>query len=87
MFDESSKERDWLNPMAMSELQRAVKDKRTTVVLNGIEFEIKYEIKWHSKVLNTRDCIRLKRTDGFYAPFAYVSMARILNFEFEDDNG
>ena len=85
MFDDTSKERDWLNPIAMSELQRAVKAKRKKVTLNEIEFEIQYGIQWTSKVLEARDCIRLKRVDGDYVPFAYVSMARILNFQFEDE--
>ena len=79
------KTRDWLNPIAMSSLQRACAAKKKTVVLNGIMFAITYgEI--FKLMSGDRECVKLKRTDGGYVPFGYVSLDRIRRFKFEADH-
>lgn len=76
---------DWLNPIAMSELQKAVRKRAATVVLNGTRFDIEYGILWKYAVTEDTECIKLSRADGGYVPFGYVSMKKILDFDF--DNG
>ena len=77
----------WMNPISMSQLQAAVKKRAKTVHLNGREYAITYGINFRSKVMDEdRECVKLKRTDGGYAPFGYVSMARIMAFTFEGDD-
>jgi len=79
------KSRDWLNPIAMSSLQRAVKGRSTRVALNGVMFSITYGIIF--KLLDgDRECVKLKRTDSHFAPFGYVSIDRIHRFVFESDH-
>jgi hypothetical protein len=82
-LDERTRERDWLNPIAMSALQRAVKGRSERVVLNGTMFAITYGIMWHSNLLPDFECIRLDRVDGGLVPFGYISRKRIRNFTFE----
>ena len=85
IFDHKHKDRvEWLNPIAMSQLQRAVRAKKKKVVLNGDEFDITYGIMFHSKVTDSYEQIKLKRSDGSYAPFGYVRLDKILAFDFED---
>jgi hypothetical protein len=78
-------DRDWLNPLSMSVLKRAVGRKDKAVVLNGHQFDIEYGHSFPSKLVTDHDgaCIKLKRSDGSYAPFGYVSLARINRFNFE----
>jgi hypothetical protein len=78
MLDSRTVVADWLNPISMSKLKRALKRKDKTVVLNGNEYSITHGYKFLDYA-----CIRLKRTDGIYAPFGYVSIDKILRFEFE----
>jgi hypothetical protein len=75
-------ERDWLNPIAMGTLQHAVKERRQFVILNGIEFAITYLTKKYP-LTGEREEVKLKRVDGLMAPFGFVSMKRILEFQFE----
>ena len=86
VFDQHVKERHWLNPIAMSSLKRAVQEKRKVVILNGDEFSIQCDYVWRSKLVDPYECVVLRRTDGSGVPFGYVSMKRILAFEFEDDD-
>lgn len=77
-------DRDWLNPNSMSALKRAVERKDKRVFLNGREYNITYGIEWESyKLTGDRECIKLKRVDGEMAPFGYVSLKRIREFEYE----
>jgi len=85
VFDHKHRDRvEWLNPIAMSQLQTAVKAKKDTVVLNGDRFNITYGIIFHSKIIDDYEQILLKRADGAYAPMGYVKLSKILNFNFED---
>jgi hypothetical protein len=86
LFDESSRERDWLNPIAMSSIQRAVKRKHENVILNGIPFSIEYGVMWKSKLIPDYECICLRRVDGGSVPFGYISIKRIQEFKFEGDD-
>jgi hypothetical protein len=76
--------RDWLNPISMSKLQRAVNEKKKDVVLDdGLRYNITYGIKTTSKITGeVHDSIKLKRADGAFVPFAYVSLKRIKEFDF-----
>jgi len=76
--------RDWLNPISMSKLQRAVLDKKKDVVLDdGSLYNITYGIKHTSKITGeTHESIKLQRADGSFVPFAYVSLKRIKEFDF-----
>ena len=81
---DESRSRNWLNPIAMSQLQAAVKARKTHVVLNGVKFTITYDITIYSKVLRDhKECVRLKRTDGGFVPTGTISLKRILDFDFE----
>lgn len=82
---EDVKDRDWLNPIAMSTLQKAVKRKDKRVILNGVEFAITYGIKTTFKASGEiRESVKLKRTDGEFAPFGYVPIKTIKEFVFEE---
>lgn len=84
VFDHKHKDRvEWLNPIAMSQLQKAVKSRKPTVVLNGITFNITYGIIFHSKIIDDYEQIMLKRADGAYAPMGYLRLEKVLNFDFE----
>jgi hypothetical protein len=75
---------DWLNPIAMSKLKHAVERKKPTVVLSeGVQYDITYGIIWKSALIPDYEVIRLKRSDGNFGSFGYISMKRILNFDFE----
>ena len=76
--------RDWLNPISMSKLQRAVNDKKKDVVLeDGNRYNITYGIKNTSKITGeVYESIKLQRADGSFVPFAYVSLKRIKEFDF-----
>ena len=79
---------DWINPISMSMLQKAVKRKAATVVMNGIEYGITYDLYLDLPASGERrEVVKLKRTDGGYAPFGYVSVSRIKRFQFEDEDG
>ena len=78
--------RGFLDPIAMSKLQRAYKGRQKTVVLNGIEYSITYGFKRRYPVSGEdAEAIRLNRTDGKFVPMAYVSVKRILAFKFDED--
>lgn len=76
---------DWLNPIAMSTLKRAVEKNAKMVVLNGLEFTITYGIIFRMKATGEeRECVMLKRTGPQpSAPFGYVAMKTLAEFEFE----
>lgn len=83
LFD-NRPDRDWLNPISMSNLKRAVEAKKTTVHLNGRPYIIQYGHFWESKLTDEKiESVYLKRADGVMAPSGYVRMERILNFDFE----
>jgi hypothetical protein len=86
MFDLRDKDKDWLNPFSMSSLKRAVKDKKKTVILNGNEFSITYGIYFKATILEPRESVMLKRTDGEFVPFGYIPIIRIQEFVFEADH-
>jgi len=79
-----NKSRDWLNPISMSQLQRAVKAQAVTVVLNGTQYDIGYGYK--NKAHGPSNLIQLKRSDGNFAPFGYIAIQRIMEFNFEDEH-
>jgi hypothetical protein len=76
--------RDWLNPISMSKLQAAVKAKKNDVVLDdGLRYNITYGIKRTSAILGDElESIKLQRADGQFVPFAYISLKRIIDFDF-----
>jgi len=77
--------RVFLDPIAMSHLQRAYKGRKKTVILGGIEYSITYGFTGTYPVSGEkRDAIRLNRTDGEMVPMGYVSVKRILAFKFEE---
>lgn len=77
--------RDWLNPISMSRLQRAYNEKQKDVVLEGIRYNITYGIKRTSKVTQeVMESIKLQRADGEFIPFAYISVQRIVDFDFAE---
>lgn len=81
---DAARSKTWLNPIAMSQLQAAVKAKKKEAVLDGTRYSITYGIQFRSKVLDTvTESVKLKRTDGQFVPFGYVSMKRIMEFDFE----
>lgn len=85
MFDKQPG-RGFLDPIAMSQLQRAYKGRKKTVVLSGIEYAITYGFKRHYPVSGENaEAIRLNRTDGKFIPMAYVAVKRILSFKFDED--
>lgn len=74
----------WMNPIALSTLQRAVKRNQKTVLLNGREFSIEYGIYFDLPASGERrEMVKLKRTDGSFVPFGYIAMKRIKEFTFE----
>lgn len=81
-YFDTNPDRDWLNPISMSTLQKAVENKRENVKLNGVEYSIEL-VTWKSKVIGDYPVVKLTRTDGFYAPFGYISLKRIREFDFE----
>jgi hypothetical protein len=82
-FDEH-KDGDWLNPIAMSYLKDAVEKRASTVVLRGDRFNITYGFKRTYPASNeTVESIRLTPADGGFVPMGYVSMKKILEFDFE----
>jgi len=82
VFD-SRVDRDWLNPNAMVVLQEAVKARRKKVELNDVKYSIEYGVFFRSTILEPRESVRLKRLDGFFAPFGYIPVQRILDFDYE----
>lgn len=83
-FFDSRPDNDWLNPIAMSKLQHAVKNKKPTVVLSdGVQYDITYGIMWKSALIPDYEVIRLKRSDGTFGSFGYISLKRIQDFDFE----
>ncbi len=77
--------RDWLNPISMSRLQRAYNDKEKDVVLEGVRYNITRGIKRTSKVTGeVFESIKLQRADGEFVPFAYISVKRIVDFDFAE---
>lgn len=82
-FDSAQGDRDWLNPINMSKLQKAVKRDETEVVLGGVRYSITYGFKRKYPVSHeTVESVRLNRMDGQFVPCGYVSMKRILEFDF-----
>lgn len=79
------KETDWLNPIAMRELQIAVRGKKKEVVLNGTKFRIEYGYSWKSEYDGEHPLVKVSRMDGAYAPFGYISVKRINEYDFESD--
>lgn len=83
VFD-SRPDRDWLNPISMSRLKDAVGQRAKKVVLNGVEFGITYGHTFTYKLSGeVVECVKLKRTDGDFVPFGYVSMHTIDKFQFD----
>jgi len=74
----------FLDPIAMSNLQRAYKGRKKKVTLSGIEYAITYGFTGVYPISGEkRESIRLNRTDGGLAPMGYISVKRILAFDFE----
>jgi hypothetical protein len=90
VFD-TDPDRNFLSPIAMSQLQRAYKGRKREVVLGGIKYRITYGFSRMTKITNERvDSIRINRDDGQgFVPMGYVPVKDILDFTFEgsDDDG
>lgn len=84
VFDASPKSEDWLNPIAMSQLQAAVLAKKNAVHLGGIAYGITYGHIINLPVTKERRAlIHLVRKDGELAPRGYISVEKIRKFDFE----
>lgn len=81
VFD-SRPERDWMNPIAMSTLKSAVEKRAKTVILNGTEFSLTYRAL-ELPLTGKREVVRIKRTDGGFAPFGEVALETLEKFKFE----
>ena len=85
-FDPDSPDKDWLNPISMSKLKRALEKKQMVVELNGklynIEYGHSFPLKSAPEVKN--ECVKLSRVDGGYVPFGYVNIDKVLRFKFEE---
>jgi len=79
IFD-NKPDNQWLNPIAMQQLKRAVKDKAIRVVLNGREYSISYGHVFGKLV--RRECVLVKPVSGISVPMGYVSLKRIRDFKF-----
>lgn len=67
------KDRDWLNPISMNELKKAVAEKSATVYLSGITYDIQYR----------ESDVFLRRSDGQFAPCGCVSYHSLEHYRFE----
>ena len=77
------KSQNWLNPISMSRLQKAVAEDATEIVLEGIRYSITYGHTINFPASGeVRECIKLQRTDGQFVPFGYVSLKKIKEFDF-----
>lgn len=84
-LDTLRKGTDWLDPINFLALKSAVSRKKPTVVLNGNVFNITYDIYIDLPVSgDRREVVKLKRADGAYAPFGYVSVDRLNRFKFDE---
>lgn len=86
IFDTSAKpekRKDWLDPIGMSQLQNAVQKKAKTAFIHGREYNLTYGIYQESPLTERYEVVKVKRKDGVLAPFGYVSLSRILKFDFE----
>jgi hypothetical protein len=83
-LSQETMKKDWLNPVAMSHLKAAAEKRADTVVLNGIRFNLEYGVYFKSKLGNdSGESVKVKRADGGFAPFGYVSLRRLAGFEFD----
>ena len=83
-FDKTDK--GFLDPIGMSNLQRAYKGRKKEVSIGGIKYSIEYGFSRVYPASGERmESVRLKRVDGEFAPMGYVSVKRILQFKFEDE--
>jgi hypothetical protein len=73
--DDTSGDRDWLNPIAMSQLCDAAASRSESVTLNGILYTIRYD--------DGKEHVHLKRADGGFVPMGFVEYHRIRGFQFE----
>jgi hypothetical protein len=81
---DASRTKEWLNPIAMSQLQAAVKAKKKSVTLQSGTFIITYGHMFRSQVLDTvTECVHLSPERGF-SPCGYISLKKIKDFKFED---
>jgi len=71
--DDTSDDKDWLNPIAMSVLSSAVIDRRDVVILNGISYNLRYDER----------SVHLRRTDGGFVPMGSISYDNLRGFRFE----
>lgn len=87
LMHDNTPDRDWLNPISMSKLKKAVLANATEVELNGKVYTIEYGHIFRSKTMQEDHeavCLRIKNPPYKpIAPFGYVGMRKILSFEFE----
>lgn len=78
-------DKQWLNPLAVLDLQEAVHHERSTVILNGRQFTIRYENASRDDhgILTGRVFVRIV---GNYAPCGWFSINELLNYQFEGDH-
>jgi len=83
-FD-TRRDSNWLNPIAMSSLKRAVGRKQKKVILNGRNFIIEYGHVTKLPVSGDRASVLVKPADErFMVPFGYIAIDTLKNFQFED---
>lgn len=71
--EDTSGDRDWLNPIAMSKLADAVDRRDSIIDLNGILYTLRYEER----------SVHLRRVDGQFVPMGSVSYDTLRGFQFE----
>lgn len=81
IFDTSRKAKEWLDPIGMSQLQDAVLKNQDYAIIHGIKYNMTFG---HMFFRGERECVMLKRADGDFVPFGYVSLDKILAFDFEN---
>jgi hypothetical protein len=85
LFDHRRTEKvEWLNPIAMSQLQRAVKSRKTIVEIDGKKFTIEYGHWFESKITDRYEQVLIRPADNSMVPMGYVPIRKILAFDFED---
>ena len=78
-------DKEWLNPLAVLDLQQAVNEQKQSVTLNGRDFTIRY----HDVAIDDHGIMTGKvfvRVIGDYAPCGWFSINQLLNYEFESDH-
>lgn len=81
----SLEDKEWLNPLSVMELQRAVQFEQTIVELQGKQFKITY----HDIAVDDHGIMTglvFVKIVGNFAPCGWFSINELLRYEFESDH-